>query len=421
MSGPARPAWRYILLFGALYALQGIVIAYFFNFNQGYMEAAGLHPATIGTVQSIALVPLIVRFLGGPLSDRVNLFGWGNRRPYIVLGVALQGLGLAGLTRFDPGSHLAAFTALALLAVLGLALYDTATDGMILDSTTAENRPRLQSGLIASRFCGAMVTSIGFGLWLHKTGNGPGRGDGVVWTCAGLGLVPLALAIVLPEPQRPAEAESFRWAALRVLIQPRSLVLLAFGTLYSIVAYGVEINLSPYYRHLGFDERDVGLFGATRYVGRALGALALGLASRRATRSAILISGIVSLALSASGQACLTSVQSLSTGHGAMSLAGRASGGVLALAFGLSNGWNDAIFYVLAMEASDPRMAASTCALFMSVTNLSVTGGALFGYGIRMSGGRFAPLFALSGGLVLAAFAFVPAVGRPLAQPVPKE
>ena len=46
--------------------------------------------------------------------------------------------------------------------------------------------------------------------------------------------------------------------------------------------------------------------------------------------------------------------------------------------FGAANGWTDAVFYVLAMEASDPRMAASTYALFMAVTNLSVAGGSLF-------------------------------------------
>ena len=52
--------------------------------------------------------------------------------------------------------------------------------------------------------------------------------------------------------------------------------------------------------------------------------------------------------------------------------------GLAAGAFGAANGWTDAVFYVMAMEASDPRMAASTYALYMAVTNVSVVGGSIF-------------------------------------------
>ena len=84
-------------------------------------------------------------------------------------------------------------------------------------------------------------------------------------------------------------------------------------------------------------------------------------------------------------------------GPGAGGRAGPASAGLAAFGFGLANGWNDALFYVLAMEASDPRMPASTCALFMSVTNLSVTGGGVFAGGVSAFGGRYRPVFAIAG------------------------
>ncbi len=279
--GVSRVQW---VLFATLYALQGIVIAYFFNFNQAYLRAAGLSKAVTSTVQSIALIPLVLRFLGGPLSDRVNLLGLGHRRPYIVLGLLLQGCGLIGLTLLHPRTHLIAFTTLAVVTVIGLALYDTATDGFILDVTTNETRPRFQGMLMAIRFLGATLTSVGFGCWLDVTGNGPGLGDGVYWTCAGLGLVPLVLVLFSTErPRNPAEG--FRWEAFEVLLRRRSLVLLLFGTLYAMAAYGVEINLTPFYRDLGrprgFSETAVGLCSAARYIGRAAGAALLGLAAQR--------------------------------------------------------------------------------------------------------------------------------------------
>ena len=383
--------------FASLYAIQGIVIAYFFNFNQKYMLSAGLSPGTIGTVQSIALIPLILRFLGGPLSDRFDLLGLGHRRPYIVLGLTLQGAGLLGLSLVNPAHALQAFTAIAVVTVIGLALYDTAADGFILDSIPHDRRPRVQGMLVAARFLGATMTSVGFGYWLERTGTGPGRGDGVLWTCAGLGLVPMILTLFTRERPRSSDEEGFRWEALRALIRPRAIILLFYGTLYAIVAYAVEINLSTYYDHLGFGSQAVGDFAATRYIGRAIGAAMLGLASRRMGRMGILAAGIVLLAAGSAGQALVD---------------GRPGAFAMALVFGLANGWNDALFYVLAMEASDPRMAASTCALFMSVTNLSVLGGGIFSRAVELLDGRYPPAFLGAGVIVSTALFLVPILGR---------
>ncbi len=93
---------------------------------------------------------------------------------------------------------------------------------------------------------------------------------------------------------------------------------------------------------------------------------------------------------------------------------GSISAGLAAFGFGLANGWNDALFYVLAMEASDPRMPASTCALFMSVTNLSVTGGGFFALGVSAFHGRYRPVFAIASLLVLAALPLIPPLKRPV-------
>src|SRR5208282_3622560 len=93
-------------------------------------------------VQSLALLPFILKFLGGPLSDRFNLLGFGHRKPYIMIGLVVQSLGLLGLSLMHPAGNLAGFTALALLTVAGLALYDTCCDGMVIDVTPPADRDR---------------------------------------------------------------------------------------------------------------------------------------------------------------------------------------------------------------------------------------------------------------------------------------
>jgi PAT family beta-lactamase induction signal transducer AmpG len=402
MDGKPKVPPGYLALFASLYALQGVVVAYFFNYNQLYMMAAGVSRATTADVQSLALVPFILKFLGGPLSDRFNLLGFGHRKPYIVIGLAVQSLGLLGLSLVNPGTNLAGFTALAVLTVAGLALYDTCCDGMVIDVTPPADRARVQGMLVASRAAAAMLCTLGFGFLLESTGNGPGRGDPVLWICAALGIIPLIQALTVPEPRRAEDAERFQWRALSVLLRPRSLVLLAFGAFYALVGYGVEINLSPFYdQALHFRERTIGALGSSRYVGRVLGAALLPVVAARLGRSWVLKAGVLALAASTMLQAAIS---------------GPIPAGLAAGAFGAANGWTDAVFYVLAMEASDPRMAASTYALFMAVTNISVAGGSLFA---RLEAALRTPgepgyrlAFLLTGAFVLLAWPSLRPLGR---------
>ncbi|MFO0892851.1 MAG: MFS transporter [Isosphaeraceae bacterium] len=364
MSRQGKVGPGYLALFASLYAIQGVVVAYFFNFNQLYMIADGVESTAAADAQTLALLPFIFKFLGGPISDRFDLLGLGHRKPYIVLGLVVQCLGLACLALLHPGERLHLFATTAVLTVAGLALYDTCCDGMVIDVTPPADRDRVQGLLVASRAAAATAGTFGFGLLLERTGNGPGRGTLVIWLCAAAGLIPLALALAVPEPSRAADAERFHWRALRVLFSPRSLVLLAFGAFYATLGYGVEINLSPFYaRGLDFRERTIGELGAARYVGRAIGAALLPALSPRLGRRWVMGVGLVGLAATTAAQAVV---------------AGPIAAGLAGGAFGAANGWTDAVFYVLAMEASDPRMAASTYALFMAVSNISILGGSAF-------------------------------------------
>jgi MFS family permease len=274
---------------------------------------------------------------------------------------------------------------------------------MVVDVTPPNDRGRVQGTLMASRFLAATLSSLLIGAWLGRHQAAPANATAqVLWACAGLGLVPFALGVWVREPVRSGAAEQFQWAALGVLIRPRSLALLAFGTLYAMVTLGVEQNLPPYYsKTLGIDQGEVGSLGALRNVGRALGGVCLAVLLPRLGRKGALVLAAVGVAGVVAGQA------------GAL---GYGSAATLGLLFGIANGWADALFFVLAMEASDPRMAASTYALFMAVTNLSVLGGSVVALGVEQFG-TYWPAFVLSGAVALLNLLFVPALARPLNRP----
>ncbi len=287
--GPAE-----LSLFASLYAVQGVVVAYFFTYNPIYMIESGVGEQATSNVQTLALVPFMLKFLGGPISDRFNLLGLGHRKPYIVLGLAMQTIGLVGLSLVHPARSLGLFATVAVLTVVGLALYDTCCDGMVVDVTPPEGRARVQGVLTASRALAAMACTVAFGAWLGGAGGaaGPVRFHRVLWACSGLGLIPLVQALIVREPRRAADAERFTWRAMWVLARPWSLVLLAFGALYSVVGYGVEVNLSLFYKTtLGLREGRIGVLAASRYLGRAVGAGLLAPAMRRLGRRSVLARG----------------------------------------------------------------------------------------------------------------------------------
>lgn len=402
-DSPERVPLPLLSLALLVYAVQGLVFAYFINFNPTYMLAGGVSEPNVATVQTLALLPFIFKFLAAPISDRFALFGLGHRRPYILLGLFAQTLGLAGLASVDSlsGINLLLFTGLAVCTVAGLALYDTCTDGLIVDVTPPGDRSRVQGLLMFSRFFSATVFSLGFGSWLEQTGTGPGRGQGVLWACSAFTLAPLLIAALLREPSRRHPEAHFDWNALGVLVRPRSLALIAFGTFYAVVAYGVEINLPLFYEHLEYGPSTVGRFGAARNLGRAAGALFMPLALRFLGRRWTLRIAVLGLAVS-------EGIQALGL-PGAGLLVGSFSFG-----FGVANGWTESLFYVLAMEASDPRLAASTYALFMAVSNVSVTGGFFFGLLVALSGGNYPPAFLVAAFVTLLALAMIAPLSRPL-------
>ena len=406
MTPSAGPGRRHLVLFALIYAVQGVVVGYLFNFNKPFLRASGLGVGEIGAVQSLALLPLALKFLVGPFSDRFRLFGLGHRLPYMVAGLLTQAVGLLGMAAVDPGGSIGRFAACAVLAVVGLSIYDTCCDGMVVDVTPPDGRARVQGVLWTSRFLSATLATLGFGVWLDRLG-GPAHADRILVACAAFTLVPVGLALTLREPPRRARGDDgFAWSAATVMLRPWSLALLAFGGLYGASALGVESNLSLLYDHNGLGGgADLGRLGAGRNLGRACGAAVLPLAVAWLPRRLVLTAGVVGLAGAIAGQTWRV------PGPGALALS---------LGFGLMLGWNDTLFAALAMEAAHPRLAASTFALFMAVSNLGVVGDAVFARGVDLSGGFRIPTF-VAAGVTLACLPLVVPLGRPGPEADPAE
>jgi PAT family beta-lactamase induction signal transducer AmpG len=208
-------ALRYSM-FGSLYFTQGTILSYFTALNALYLLDNGLTMTDAGVFASIALLPFVIKIFLGMLSDRVNLFGLGHRKPYIVIGLLVQTLCLVIVTAIDPASQYWLFVGVAFVLQMGMALYDTCTDGIALDTTPEDEQGTIQTFMVGGRAVGVVVTASAVGLLAQHSGW-----DAVFWLLAGLTLIPLPLVLTAREPDHTQERE-FDWQAFAAFKQRAS-------------------------------------------------------------------------------------------------------------------------------------------------------------------------------------------------------
>jgi MFS family permease len=166
---PTHKTARY-LLFGALYFAQGAILAYFTALNALYLLSFNLTMSQVGVFSAIALIPFVLKIFFGMLSDRVSLLGRGHRKPYIVLGLLIQATGLVIAPFIHPGLYYWEFALLAFILMAGMALYDTCTDGLALDTTPAAEQGTIQGVMVGGRALGVVVISAAIGALAQHTG-----------------------------------------------------------------------------------------------------------------------------------------------------------------------------------------------------------------------------------------------------------
>jgi PAT family beta-lactamase induction signal transducer AmpG len=156
-------ALRYTM-FGSLYFTQGTILSYFTALNALYLLDHGLSMTDVGVFAAIALLPFVLKVFLGMLSDRVNLFRLGHRKPYILIGLLVQTACLIVVPFIDPAQYYWGFVGLAFTLQMGMALYDTCTDGLALDTTPTEEQGTIQGFMVGGRAVAVVVTASVVGL-----------------------------------------------------------------------------------------------------------------------------------------------------------------------------------------------------------------------------------------------------------------
>ena len=346
--------------FGLLYFSQGAILSYFTALNALYLLSFELSMSQVGLFSAIALTPFVLKILLGMASDRVNLLGWGHRKPYIVLGLLIQAGCLFIVPAIHPGEQFGLLASVAFLLMTGMALYDTCTDGLALDTTPPEDEGTVQGIMVAGRALGVVVVSAVLGV-LAQLSN---------WTVAfctlgAITLLPLPLVLGLREPERLPE-RSFEWQAFRAFRRRKVIALALLGALYSLVINGANELVNPFLEgSFGIDFAAAGFYTALWGVGVVLGGVSGGalvkrIGQERAAQRALFASLVAVLALAGIRRPEMA--------------------WPLVFVFGLAFGYYETVYFATSMDFTDSRIAASMFAILMAVANVGT------GIGLALGG-----------------------------------
>jgi len=384
MSRTARYA-----MFALLYFAQGAVMSYFTALNALYLLSFGVSMRQIGILAGLSLAPFVIKIFLGMLSDRVNLLGWGHRKPYIVIGLLIQAAILALVPAIDPGRQFWLYALAALSMMMGMALYDTCTDGLALDTTLAEEEGTIQGIMVGGRALGVVIISGIIGLVAQN-----GSWAMVFWLLAVLTLLPIFFVLQVHETQRPA-GQKFEWRAFGAFTYAPIITLGLLGALYSLVINAASQILNPFLQaEYHIDLPTAGLFTTVWGVGVVLGGLSGGrLTDRIGQKRSVQLAALVAM----------FSIAALAL------ISGPLLAWPLVALFGLAFGYYETVYFAISMQSTDPRIAASMFSILMAIANVGT------GIGLALSGAlvdtiSYRPTFALIAALNLLALPLLPVI-----------
>lgn len=132
--------------------------------EQPYLgDEHGVSIELVGLAQTIDFLPWCVKFVWAIPSDTFDFYGFGHRRPYVILGLLLAAVSFAGLTLFNPAQFLWAYMICMISRNIGIALADSAINGLSVDVDMDTEAGAISGWMSLGRFIGTGVASISAG------------------------------------------------------------------------------------------------------------------------------------------------------------------------------------------------------------------------------------------------------------------
>ena len=350
---------RYFI-FGLLYFVQGAMLAYVLIFNNLYLRAFGATAGQLSLLNGLLVLPFILKIGIGVLSDKVGFdnpfLGRGHRIPYMRLGLILIVIGGSAAAFIPPVEMYPLYLVTAFFIAMGLAVYDTTTDGLAIDVTPAHEQAQVQGAMVIGRALGMVALASIYGRLIEAVGW-----NIVFWIVISFALLPHLVLWRLQEPAQRSQAQAFSWKAIQHLWRPEMVRFSLYAILYAFCVYGANAIVTLFANEeLGSTLVQVGDVAAIGAIGMMIGGIAATLLARKVPlwTQGLWTAGAVSIALLLMG--LVTTLDNIL---------------FITILWGACLSANEFIYITLAMKKSDRRMGAGQFAIFMAISNVGVAAG----------------------------------------------
>ncbi|HUG70190.1 MAG TPA: MFS transporter [Pirellulaceae bacterium] len=361
MPNPGRETTGLVLLFGAMYFVQGIaeptegLIA---QPVRSLLKSWGYSAAGIAGFGALLALPWSLKPLYGLLTDFVPI-ARTRRRSYLLLTSAASVFGLACLYFLPvPPEAYRQLLLLLLIPTVGVAFSDVVVDALMIE----KGQPRGLTGMLqsvqwAAMYGGSILAGL-VGGYLSQHGQ---QQEGFL-LCAVTSFATLLLAwfYVREEPQQ-AQPARLRFAMRELAGAARTPAVLASGAflfLWSFNPFSMSVLYMYMTQQLGISEQFYGVTVSLLSVGAIAGSLAYGAYCRRVRMSRLIHLAIATGVLSTLAYCCVT---------------GRLSAGVISVVVGFSYMTGSMVQFDLAARACPVAAAGTTFAMLMALSNLSLS------------------------------------------------
>jgi len=344
------------VMFGAVYFVQGVIQAYQLNFFKPHMDSVGIDADRLAIVASLGLVPFVIKWIFGLVSDKYPLFGRGHRTPYMLIGLVSTGVAFFIAFFIDPAESFTALAALVLASTFAMALFDTTTDALSVDVVAAEDHPTVQAWMNGGRAVGIVLLSGVLGLVAQRWGY-----QVTFLVIAVTTLFPLWFVNRVQEPTRRTPAHSFDRRAFKVMLQPRYGLFAVSLILAWLFFQGID-GLVTFYmsNQLNADPDTIGLYGTLKGVGILAGGIGLAAIAKRGGRA---VGAVATLVLVSAGGILFSGLTTQAS--------------ILAIAplWGVAVGFQWTNYVTITMGITDLRIAGSMFAILQTMSNIGLGAG----------------------------------------------
>ncbi|TFG08136.1 MAG: MFS transporter [Promethearchaeota archaeon] len=369
-------------IFSIVYMHQGFIEVFLFIYMALYMISFGVSLTLIGLTIFIVNLPWIIKPIYGITTDRKGSKKWGRRIPYMLSTSIFSGIMFFFIIPLNPNSDWLFFTVVTTLAYLFSGISDTATDGLVVDSTSPENRGKVQSICWGSKLGGYVIASLLVGFMVEL----------LSWTIYFIFmgiflLLPIPLFFIAREPVYEIP-EKFPWKDLKSVFKKRLIWIILI--LFILIEFGVYVVLSMMPLFLSIDLNlslsNVGIVMTAGSLGFFIGCLISGpIFDRLSRRAGVMMTIAFMLVMFFLVSTIINFTMAL----------------IFVLIFGLAWGLFQIIQLIVSMDICKKSISATMFSIYMSVYNLGNALGALFG-------AIFAEAFGFRIAFIIAGFVVLP-------------